>query len=197
MDKGAEKQRVCIRNKKVSRSLHRAGWRRGHFLDWHSGGVQFESRTGIPASLTQVFVIFLRSSRNMRGTLPWLGHEHFLPNPLQVIIYIRSFDAIYEEESVYRSQMDIKLRTCDIRTWKKHLFLDIFSTNIDTLVPSLSQCVETRSIQVFWLLFQPLPHLAGNHLRLWNGLGRISRPSCEPHYARSTFKCTQETFLYE
>jgi hypothetical protein len=30
--------------------------------------------------------------------------------------------------------MDINRRTCDIRTWKKHLFLDISSTNTDTLV---------------------------------------------------------------
>jgi hypothetical protein len=46
------------------------------------------------------------------------------------------------------SQMGIKTKTCDIRTWKKHLFLDISSTNIDTLVPSLYQCVETRIIEV-------------------------------------------------
>jgi hypothetical protein len=30
--------------------------------------------------------------------------------------------------------------------------VDIPSTNIDTLVPSLYQCVETGSIEVFWLL---------------------------------------------
>jgi hypothetical protein len=58
--------------------------------------------------------------------------------------------------------MDIKRKTCDIRTWKKHLFLDISSTNIDTLIQSLYQCVETRCIKVFWLLFQPLPRLSFN-----------------------------------
>jgi hypothetical protein len=42
----------------------------------------------------------------------------------------------YEEESV-RSQMDIKRKTCDIQTWEKHLFLDISSTNTDTLAASL------------------------------------------------------------
>jgi hypothetical protein len=42
--------------------------------------------------------------------------------------------------------MDIKRKTYDIRTCKKHLFLDISSTNIDTLVPSLYQCVETRDV---------------------------------------------------
>jgi hypothetical protein len=42
---------------------------------------------------------------------------------------------IYEEESVNRSQMDIKRKECDIRTWKEHLFPDIFSTNIETFVP--------------------------------------------------------------
>jgi hypothetical protein len=56
---------------------------------------------------------------------------------------------LYEEESVSRSQMDIKRKSCDIRTWKKHLFLDISSTNTDTLVPSLHECIETCSIEVF------------------------------------------------
>jgi hypothetical protein len=36
----------------------------------------------------------------------------------------------YQEESVNKSHMDIKRKICDIRTLKKHLFLDIF-------VPSL------------------------------------------------------------
>jgi hypothetical protein len=55
--------------------------------------------------------------------------------------------------------MDIKCKTCDIQTWKKHLFLNMSSIHTDTLVPSLYQCVETRSTEVFWLLSQPLPHL--------------------------------------
>jgi hypothetical protein len=55
----------------------------------------------------------------------------------------------YEGESVNRSQIDIKRKTCDIRTWRKLSFLDIPSTTIDTLVPSLYQCVETFSIEVF------------------------------------------------
>jgi hypothetical protein len=39
------------------------------------------------------------------------------------------FKKKYEGESVNRSQMDIKHKTCDIRSWKKHLLLDIRSTN--------------------------------------------------------------------
>jgi hypothetical protein len=59
---------------------------------------------------------------------------------------------------------------------EKHLFLDISSTNIDTLVPSLYQCVKTRSIEVFWLLSQTFPHVRFKlfihqwnvcHLSLW------------------------------
>jgi hypothetical protein len=50
--------------------------------------------------------------------------------------------------------MDIKRKTYDTRTWKKRLFLDISSTNIDTLVPSLYQCAETCSIEAFGLLSQ-------------------------------------------
>jgi hypothetical protein len=62
----------------------------------------------------------------------------------------------------------MKRKSCDIRTWKRRLFLDISSSNTDTLVASLYQCVETRSIEVFWLLSQPLPHLVEHHLRLSN-----------------------------
>jgi hypothetical protein len=54
-----------------------------------------------------------------------------------------------EGESVNVTQMDIKRKTCDIRTRKKHLFLDITSINTDTPVPSLYQCAETRSTEVF------------------------------------------------
>jgi hypothetical protein len=47
------------------------------------------------------------------------------------------------------SNMDIKCKTCDIRTQKRHLFFDISSTDIDTLVPTLYQCAETCNIGVF------------------------------------------------
>jgi hypothetical protein len=56
----------------------------------------------------------------------------------------------------------VKSKTCDTRTRKKHLLLDISSTNTDTPFPSLYQCVETRSIEAFWLLSPPLPHLRFN-----------------------------------
>jgi hypothetical protein len=46
--------------------------------------------------------------------------------------------------------MNIKRNESDIRTWKEHIFLDISSTNIGSLVPSLYECVETRSIEVFY-----------------------------------------------
>jgi hypothetical protein len=43
------------------------------------------------------------------------------------------------------SQLDTKRKACDIRTWKKHLFFDMFSTSIDTVVPSLYQCAEAAA----------------------------------------------------
>jgi hypothetical protein len=39
----------------------------------------------------------------------------------------------YEGEPLNKSQMDIKSKTRDIQTRHKHIFLDISSTNIDTL----------------------------------------------------------------
>jgi hypothetical protein len=91
--------------------------------------------------------------------------------------------------------MEIKRKTCDIRTRKKHLFLDISSTNIDTIVPSLYQCVEIRRMEVFWLLSHSLPNLVGHHLRFSNVLERISQPSCELLYAKNTYHRKQENFF--
>jgi hypothetical protein len=49
--------------------------------------------------------------------------------------------------------MGIKRRKFDIRIWKKkYLFLGISTTNIETLVPLLSQWVENRIIGVLELL---------------------------------------------
>jgi hypothetical protein len=88
----------------------------------------------------------------------------------------------YEGESVNRSQMDIKRITCDIGTWKKkHSFLDISSTNIDTLVPTLYQCVETLNIEVVWLLSQPLAHLRLNFF-----IGETFATDVEPFYSINT-----------
>jgi hypothetical protein len=56
---------------------------------------------------------------------------------------------------------------CHSKLKETHLFLDISSTNTDTLVLSLYQCIETRSIEVFC---QTLPHPTGNYLRLSNVL---------------------------
>jgi hypothetical protein len=59
---------------------------------------------------------------------------------------------LYEGQSVNRSQMDIKRKTCDIQTWKKHLFLDISSTNIDTLFKEcILLCIS--DMWVSWLVY--------------------------------------------
>jgi hypothetical protein len=91
------------------------------------------------------------------------------------------------------SQMDIKHKTCDIRNWKKRLFLDKSSTDIDTLAPSLYHCVETRSIEVFCLLSQTLPHLRINLFVI----SETFATSCELLYATNTTHRKQETLLYE
>jgi hypothetical protein len=62
----------------------------------------------------------------------------------------------------------------------KKLFLDVASTNINALDPSLYQCVETCSTNVFLLLSQPLQDLVFHHLQLSKARERISRLSREP-----------------
>jgi hypothetical protein len=46
--------------------------------------------------------------------------------------------------------MDKNVKHVIFESGKEHLFLNISSTDIDTLVPSLYQCAETRSIEVFY-----------------------------------------------
>jgi hypothetical protein len=45
--------------------------------------------------------------------------------------------------------MDKNVKHVIIEPEKKNLFFDIFFTNADTLVPSLYQCVETSSAEVY------------------------------------------------
>jgi hypothetical protein len=54
----------------------------------------------------------------------------------------------YEGESVNRSQMDMKHVIFE-KGEKKNIYFSTFSTDIDTLAPSLYQCVETCSIEDF------------------------------------------------
>jgi hypothetical protein len=55
--------------------------------------------------------------------------------------------------------VDIKCKTCDIWTWEKaFISRHIQHQHWYTRVPPLYQYVEIRSIEVFWLLSQPLPH---------------------------------------
>jgi hypothetical protein len=65
-----------------------------------------------------------------------------------------------------------------------------------TLTPLLYQCVETRSIEVFWLLSQPFPHLVGHHLWISIVIERISRLSCELLSMKNTSHRKQESFIY-
>jgi hypothetical protein len=102
---------------------------------------------GIP---TNIYIWYhILEDGKFRMNLNWVSvPKHLFPNHTGTYSE-DTFHALYEGESVNRSQMDIKRKTCDIRTWGKRLFLNISSTNIDTCVPSLYQCVETRSIEVF------------------------------------------------
>jgi hypothetical protein len=86
--------------------------------------------------------------------LPAPAYDDVNPCVWTFSVYIQNVDGCLgirrgTRESVNRSQVDIKRKTCDIRTWTKYSFLDISSTLIDTLVPSLYENVESCSIEVF------------------------------------------------
>jgi hypothetical protein len=86
---------------------------------------------------------------------------HFIPSILSSAFFCLFFEGSapqnsasrYEGESVNRSQVDRKRKTCDIITSKKtFVSLHILHQRC-TLVPSIYQCVGTRNIEVFdcWL----------------------------------------------
>jgi hypothetical protein len=87
----------------------------------------------------------------------------------------------YEGESVNRSQMDIKRKTCDTGTWKKHSFPDMSYTSTD-IVPSLYQRVESRSIEVFLTVVSVTSALPFQRLRHQRNLF----PSCSQFLEKRT-----------
>jgi hypothetical protein len=91
----------------------------------------------------------------------------------------------YGSESVNRSQVDIKRKTCDILSWRKILF-SIYPPptliHLSHLLTSASKPATSAPP------FQPL------HQR---NVCRVPWLSCEPLYATNTSHCKQETFLHE
>jgi hypothetical protein len=88
---------------------------------------------------------------------------------------------------------------------KKHLFLDISCTNIDTLVPSLYQCVKILGMEVFWLLSQPLPPFPFQPLRqqrnychlVVNRFTRQTLPTVNKKHFVMNILCIKFFFLQE
>jgi hypothetical protein len=114
-----------------------------------------------------------------------------LPFMRHVTVYMSVH--MYEGESVNRSQMDIKRKTCDIQTWKKtftswHILQQCWYTCHITLPVHWNQ--QHRSLLTF------LSHF---HISLSTSLSSAKRlpPSCELLYATNTSRCKRETFLYE
>jgi hypothetical protein len=50
---------------------------------------------------------------------------------------------------VQKEEFSIICCMCDTAELGAKIFLDLSSSNIDTLVPSLYNCIETRKIEVF------------------------------------------------
>jgi hypothetical protein len=105
----------------------------------------------------------------------------------------------YEGESVNRTKIDITRKTCDIRTWRKHLFLDIYSIDIDAIVLSLNQGFNTGNIEIFWLLSQPFPHPLLNLInesfatQLWTALRNKHFPQRKGNISLWISFCPQKT----
>jgi hypothetical protein len=99
-------------------------------------------------------------------------------------------------ESVNRSQMDVKRKTFDIRTWEKtfstrHILQQHWYT-CPIALPVRRNPQYRSLVSVVSAISAPPSH----HLRLSNVLERISGPRCEPLYTTNTSHRKQETFLH-
>jgi hypothetical protein len=77
---------------------------------------------------------------------------------------------------------------------KKHLFRDVSSTNIVTLVPSLYQCFESHSIEVILTVVSAISAAPFQHLHQRN-IFHLSRHSWEPLYATNTSTVNRKHFF--
>jgi hypothetical protein len=91
---------------------------------------------------------------------------------------------IYEGESVDRSRIDIERKTCDIRTWRKHLFFDYPPATLTHMSQRFTSAPKPAAQKP-----QPLPHLRFNPFVISESFVTkmaISRSSYEPFYATNT-----------
>jgi hypothetical protein len=108
--------------------------------------------------------LFLGTSSTITDTL-YIGL--YLPSNTTTKILVHSLTYRCASLSVLVSEL-ISLLLCLTVNKVQYIVLihnrmhSIKIIKTDTLAPSLYQCVETRSIEVFWLLSQPLPRLRFN-----------------------------------
>jgi hypothetical protein len=124
--------------------------------------------------------------------------------PQQLVRWESVSEHIWERQSVNTFQMDIKCKNMWYSNLgEKHLFLDISSTNTDTLVPLLYRCVKIRSIDRSLLavvsatstpLSQPLHHQQNSShflTHLWAALHDKHFPSKTGKHFFMNILCTE------
>jgi hypothetical protein len=89
--------------------------------------------------------------------------------------------------------MDVKRKTCHIRTWEKHLSLDISSTLIDTHVRPIALPVRLNPQQRSLSAVVSATSAPPFHLFV---ISETFVTKIEPLYATNTSDSKQETFLY-
>jgi hypothetical protein len=101
-----------------------------------------------------------------------------------------------KRESVNRTQMDIKCKTCDIRTLKKkHFFSTYPPPTLILLSHRFTSASKPAALKSFDCCFSHFRISVSTASSATNC--QVSRPSCEPLYATNTFHLKQKTFIYE
>ena len=110
-------------------------------------------------------------------------HFSQVPRDLQALLIstVIWWRWIYEGNSICKLQIVIEKNRMEIMTYKQHLFFNIISIQIWTLVPPFHKSLETCSVKFFWLLSEPRAHCSFKRLdvrlRYLSALPRTSAPN--------------------
>ena len=110
--------------------------------------------TGAKLSVVCRLYLFVRSR------IPSLSYNIFIKKlPTQLLIL-----PIYEGKSISKLQIVTENRWMRIMTYKQHLFSNVISKQIKTIVPPFHKSLETCAVKFLWLLSEPLAHCSFNHV---------------------------------
>ena len=105
---------------------------------------------------------------------------------LNVIHFTLFYLYNYESDSISKLPIVIEKYKMEIMAYKQHLFFNIISIQIYTLVPPFHKSLETCGLKFFWLLSEPRAHCSFNCIIVRKAFSR--KRTSPPNYGCLTWQ---------